>query len=469
MKILKSEKAVSEVVGYVIILSLTITGVAMIILVGVPSIYKLQDMANIKNVEQAFTVIDSRASNTLIGDSPIREINFNLGGGTVEVEPHNNSIGMESSINIRSKNNTFDISMPMGKVKYHLGERIVAYEGGGIWSKYPSGGSIMLSPPEFHYNGRTLTFPGITVNGNTSVQGGGKASILFKKNETLVLFPNTSMDPNRSNPLIYNISGKVYVNITSDYYDAWAEYAKNLFYTKVVTNSSKHTASVELMVVPADFGGWTDYTNTINLRGLPDNSTPLSNLSFKIVDNPPPANPFNSFNWQLTAHSGTKTLIFELKKGEDLTIGYRDTVNNPNNAEIWDLPNAFNVAGNSVEIDLLNESKMLTYTGTMVGTTDPCDNKMNPADLHNTDFSWDDRTINTTAGFNKQSLYNITQHYIYLMSKPNGDVTFRGCSPSFPANGHGPGAGSQMLIGYETAGGITFLHITKNTADVIIR
>ncbi len=151
----------------------------MIVLVGVPSIYKLQDMTAVKNAEQAFTLSGSQASGTLLGDAPQRVVNINPGGGVVTVEP--NGTGRESYVIIKSANNTFDITIPMGKVKYTYGDRIVAYEGGGIWSKYPSGGSVMLSPPEFHYDGRTLTLPVPTILGNASISGKGAGAVIFTK------------------------------------------------------------------------------------------------------------------------------------------------------------------------------------------------------------------------------------------------------------------------------------------------
>ncbi|MDO9098106.1 MAG: hypothetical protein Q7U60_08295, partial [Candidatus Methanoperedens sp.] len=133
MKLLKSEKAEAEVIGHVIILGITILGVSMIALYGIPAIYSLQDMANVKSVEQAFTVLDSRASRAILGESPLQITNINLGGGTLTVET--NSTGTKSYMVIKSKNDTFNVTIPMGKIKYQLGDRIVAYEGGGVWSK----------------------------------------------------------------------------------------------------------------------------------------------------------------------------------------------------------------------------------------------------------------------------------------------------------------------------------------------
>ncbi|MDP2844914.1 MAG: hypothetical protein Q8N79_02420 [Candidatus Methanoperedens sp.] len=113
MKLLKSEKAEAEVIGHVIILGITILGVSMIALYGIPAIYSLQDMANVKSVEQAFTVLDSRASRAILGESPLQITNINLGGGTLTVEPNGAS---PSYMVIKSKNDTFNFTIPMGKI-----------------------------------------------------------------------------------------------------------------------------------------------------------------------------------------------------------------------------------------------------------------------------------------------------------------------------------------------------------------
>jgi hypothetical protein len=237
MKFLSSEEAVSEVVGYIIVLSLAVTGVAVLMAAGMPSIFKLQDMANARNAEQSLTTLVSRANSVIIGSSPTQVIDMDLGGGILTVEP--NSTNSTSYMLIKSSNNSFNITIPMGKLRYSLGDRTVGYEGGGIWSKYPSGSSVMLSPPEFYYDGRTLTLHVITINGNANMAGKGKTRVTFKKNSTMVLFPNTIIDKNRTNPLNHSVNGKVYLNITSDFYDAWADYAKNLIYTTVNTDSAK--------------------------------------------------------------------------------------------------------------------------------------------------------------------------------------------------------------------------------------
>lgn len=463
MSISSSEKAISEVMGAMIILAITIIGISMITLAGVPYIFKIQDMANVRNAEQTFTIIDSQASKAFFGDNPVQMIDMNLNSGILEVQP--NGTGKESFIEINRKNITGDkIYLSMGKLKYRLDERIVAYEGGGLWSKYPSGGSVMLSPPEFHYDGRTLTLPVISMEGNASIGGKGAASVSFTKKETIQVYPNTSAGfISRVNPLDFNTSGKVFLNVTSEYYDAWADYARTMLYTRVNTSDSKKMAIIELTVVPNTLGRDTELTNPINLRGLPtDDDTPLENFTLNLQGDGG-NNPFTSFNWQLRATSGPRTLIIDLEKGKQIAIGYEDTGNSPSE-EVWNNINAFSLNGNFVNINLLDENINLTYdTNKIVGTAaGPCSKKIQNS-ANSDGFSWPSETINTTT---TKSLYGIIQHYLLLLSiQSNGDTSFIGCSP---AGKHGPEDGSTMMIDYNATGAITFLHITNNTVGVNI-
>lgn len=465
MKFLSSEKAVSEVVGYAIILGISITGVAMITLVGMPSIYKLQDMTVVKDVEQAFTLSSSKASSTLIGDAPMRMAKINLGGGTVTVEP--NGTGRESYIFIKSANNTFNITIPMGKVKYTYGDRIVAYEGGGVWSKYPSGGSVMVFPPEFHYDGRTLMLPVINVNGNATVGGKGTATVVFKKNSTLVQFPNTTINKTWTNPLNYSSTGVVYMNITSDFYDAWAEYARSLSFTRVNTSKTNRTTSIAFTVVPSDLGANTAINNPISFVGLSsDNNTPLDNFSFKI------SSAKNNLGWDIRAKSGTETLIFYLKDVNNwaignkvtLQIGYQDSSHTY--GETWLGDRIYTIQpDNFIYVDLLNKSINLTYKDiNNVGANSANQCKTTADQISGSDnptYSWGDPPISVNQN---QSLYNITQHYISKMAQ-EGDISFYKCSDS---HNNAPSSNSTMIMNYDASGTVTFFYASNNIADVSI-
>jgi len=474
---IRSDKAVSEVLGSALILGITVLAVSIILLYGLPNIQKLQNMATVKNVEQSFTVLDSHASRASIGGSPIQTVDMNLDGGSLAVMP--NGTGKESYMVISSDNNTFKIVQQMGKLRYRLDDRVVSYEGGGVWSQYPSG-STMLSPPEFHYNGQTLTLPIANISGDDSQGGKGVATISFKKNKMNILYP---VGGDKTNPLNYNQSGKILIDITSDYYDAWADYARSLLYARVIdTNKTTRTVHVELSVVPNGFGGATPVTNPVKMRGLPRNENPLKNFSLKVYPHPKSNGGLYPFNWDIRAKSGNKMLIFYIKMNPpnpaELTVGYQDYNVEPSLGETWGTSYyslQTDSVGEYVEINLLDKNVSLTYSGMTVGSTnsmsDPqnCKSPTGTAKITGANdpaLSWGGITINTTVNNNK-SLYNITEHYISKIAQEGG-ASFYQCSPN-NGNQHEPDVPPSVLVlNYDVTGDITYLYISDNRVNVDI-
>ena len=243
MTFIKSEKAASEVIGHVIILGLTITGIALITLVGVPSIIKLQDMSTVKNVEQAYTMLDSRVSQVALGSTPEQVIEVELQDGSMSVKPNSSSDQSYILFQFTSITGTENITIPMGKIVYRKGDRDVAYEGGGVWSKYPAG-SVMLSPPEFNYNGVTITMPVVNITGDLYIGGKGKVPLKFeKKGDVTILYPSGTY----TNPISTSVE-EIIITVKSEYYDAWADYFKSLTLTNV--SSYPDEKKVVVMLAP---------------------------------------------------------------------------------------------------------------------------------------------------------------------------------------------------------------------------
>ena len=165
MMFLKSERAAAEATGHVILLGMTVTGIAMITLSGGHSIVKLQDMMYSMDMEQAYTVLDARADQAAFGDAPQQIIDIALKGGYISAQP--NSSRAESYVLFEAGTDIPPVTIPMGKIIYRKEDREIASEGGGVWSRYPQG-SVMLSPPGFDYNGVTLNLRVINVSGNFS-------------------------------------------------------------------------------------------------------------------------------------------------------------------------------------------------------------------------------------------------------------------------------------------------------------
>ncbi|HIH43740.1 MAG TPA: hypothetical protein HA257_01240 [Candidatus Methanoperedenaceae archaeon] len=464
-KFIESSSGTTELVGHALLIGIAGAAIAVIVSMGMPAIEDFKSTAQNQKVEQSFTVFDSRVSKATLGESPLQVLEFDLGGGSVSVME--NSTTYPSYIIIRRINES-DILVPMGAVRYVLNSRVIGYEGGGVWSEYPNGNSLMLSPPEMHYNGETLTLPAITVRGNSSAGGKGSSAIrVSSAGDPVILYPNTTeiniggkWIRNRTNPIPL-AAGEVTLIIKSEFYKGWADFARRLIYTRVSTNSTNKTATITLLVVTPS-PGRVPITDPQIIRGLnPYNTEPLNNFSYHFENR---ANkPLNSMDWQLTVIQGTKKLIFHMQKklGPNeiiLNIGYQDTSKPGDNAETWQwnaAQSGFPIMGSGAneyfDIDLLNTSNTLEYSDVTVGATTPCTGKIVGSTRNDTAFTWS----GVTTGYNLP-IANVTQHYMQLMA-PNIDLD--NCAPASDPVDYST---STVNLGYDTAGGITFLHVTQN-------
>ncbi|RXG34692.1 hypothetical protein [Methanohalophilus sp. WG1-DM] len=454
-------KAVSSVIGILLMFALTVVSISAMMVYSVPAIDELKDNSKSQNVEQAFTILDSRMSKVALGESPLQTTSFSLMGGEVGV---NGEYSDNSNIRIviqNTTNSTPIVNCSLGTFEYTLDERKIAYEGGGVWSKYrENGGSVMVSPPEFHYNGETLTLPIMTINGSSSTSGEGEVNIaVTSDNRPFVLYPNTSISPSRTNPVT---SDKVYIYIESEYYDAWANYAESMTYTNAEKDDVNKTAIIELDVVPPM--GTTTLTNQIEI-GAVNASKTLPIYDFYMNLEAAGNQDLNPSNYEIKAISGTKTLIYSLSKsgGNDqleIEVTYKDKSVGSEYIEKWEGKDVFQVNNGESTVDFLNDSFMMKYAPPNQNGADP-------------DFSWNfsgdttelpDVVINSTN--TSFSLNNLTQHYLKLLTK-DGSVVFNINSPgnSDPVDYDT----SSVTIDYDVkAGGITYLHVTQNELEMDI-
>lgn len=472
-----SEKAVSAVVGILIILALTITSISVILLYGIPTINDMEDVANAQRVEQAFTVFDSRTSKVALGESPSQTTRFAIMDGAIEVNGNNASYNQSQIVVVcvdidadwysdfkqsqyrwrgwdgytnNSEMNEFNSSM--GSITYTKDDRRIGYEGGGIWSKYPNGKAVMISPPEFHYNGETLTLPIMMISGNEISSGNTKIDVTVSSdNIPVVLYPDTSTDPRRINPLN---SDKVLIYIKSEFYNAWADYANSLAYTSAETDDPNQTAIIELEVIPAM--GKDKLKQAIKIGAVdPDFDEPMYNFTLDLEARA--SQGLNPSNYQLSASSGTKTLTYTISKSggadqleieliyEELAIG--------GGVETWVGDGEFNVSGTqedqSASVDLLSTTLNMKY-----------DNK------DGDEFSWGNETSISIApdidysNDDSVPLNNLTQHYMKLITR-DGAVVFNLFQPgkSDPVDYDE----STITLYYEgMPGSITYLHVSRN-------
>jgi hypothetical protein len=308
----------------------------------------------------------------------------------------------------------------------------------------------MISPPEFHYNGETLTLPIMKIEGNEVFSGRTDVAVTVSSNNMpVVLYPDPS-STKKVNPLS---SDKVLIYIKSEFYTAWADYANSLTYASATTDDANQTAIVELEVLPEM--GKDQLKQTFKIGTLNDtNPAPMWDFRFNLEAKS--SQGLNPNNYQITATSGTKTLTYYVQKSANdrltIQVMYEDTAPN-GGTENWEgkdkTVDSFPITGSkedsSATVDLLSKSINMEYTES------------------NEDFSWPELYI-TESENETQSLYNVSQHYMKLLTM-DGSVIFNIQSPgkSDPVDY----SESTLTLLYDgMPGSITYLHVSRNDLTV---
>ncbi|MCU4140849.1 MAG: hypothetical protein MW690_000561 [Methanophagales archaeon] len=195
---------VSEVVGYLLILSITVCIISVIYAGGMPIIEQTRENAAFKSMENAFIAMQKSIEKVAFGQSPSLSFKLNLAKGSVSTKKVAGNITI-----IENSSHHIDF----GSIEYTLGSRKIIYENGAV-IEYSPGGSIIISePPIFfaNYTGKPHIFISvINVSGDFSA-GGGTTEMLFHQNDPIYIVYNRSLN-------------SVNISIRSSYAEAWSRF-----------------------------------------------------------------------------------------------------------------------------------------------------------------------------------------------------------------------------------------------------
>ncbi len=233
---IRSEKAVSEVIGMVMILSIMMLVIGAIMLVAVPMIESGKERARMDVAANSFLslqndieevvrgpiwVVDPKNVTDATGLGPSRMTEFELMDGTLTVLPN------MTDINYYITNTTiFKITIPPSNISFNANEETIIFENGAVIRKYEGGLPLMLSNPliNIYDNGAGLivvSIHAISINGTLSSTGGdgkGWAEIRLRNYNQTIEPEGSTGNSNRTSIIIY-----------SKYPEAW----KNFFDEKL--------------------------------------------------------------------------------------------------------------------------------------------------------------------------------------------------------------------------------------------
>jgi len=208
------EWAVSETVGFVIILGIIMSGIGLVTLYGYPALLERQADANIKNMEKTLIVLQTDVNTLAYKNVPYQETTIQVSGGTLSVAPHHS----EPYFNITVGANHTQF-FP-GKLRFisEDGGTIVLLENGGVIKRYPGiTGSVMIAEPRWYYDAptETLVITLINITGSNLAQTGiGTISMQLDPDNP----PRAQRIPVEGNEVYIKYKNDI---ASDDFYRAW--------------------------------------------------------------------------------------------------------------------------------------------------------------------------------------------------------------------------------------------------------
>ena len=246
-----SPRAQTNPLAVALLTGLVATGALTVVVFGGGVIDEVSNSAATERAAQEMTQFASETAAVALGGSDRRRVDFSATEGTLATQPDASWICIQNGSaaaadralvlpeSDKSTETCEDNRTAMGAAVYDTGDGRVAYEGGGVWKTEGDGNSRMVSPPEFHYRGETLTLPVVQLDGDVRASG---------PQIGLVATAGATDRVNISNPLPED-SGSVYVTVGSEFYQAWGRFIAERTDGRVVElDHDAETVTVELVV-----------------------------------------------------------------------------------------------------------------------------------------------------------------------------------------------------------------------------
>jgi hypothetical protein len=151
-----NDSAVSEVVGFMIIFGIMLTGIGLITMYGYPMLMQEQQNTNIRNMERNMIVLQNDLKSLTYKNVPYQETMLQVSGGTLSIARDGS---LKSKFNVDNGSTNLDFST--GGILYNSqdGTTTIALENGAVHTRmWSSEGSAMVSEPRWFYDAPTNTF-----------------------------------------------------------------------------------------------------------------------------------------------------------------------------------------------------------------------------------------------------------------------------------------------------------------------
>lgn len=244
-----NQRAVSEVLGYMLIMAIVIASISMVYMKVNSMVDNTSEMYISEGIRQSFKRILNVLTISTYGGAPLQSIQVELQGGTFW-------ISNETRVNVTAGN--ISIERYTGSLNYRYEGFLISLENGGVWENYYGYERAIEEPRIFihttiaknpSYSTRVVAV--VVINqlvGDVSVSGRGSVKLIF--NTTSV------------NVTAEDVGSVMNLTVTSPYAKLWYEFFETLpgdAYLDNSTNTARLSVYVDRIVI-------AEYTTEVSVE-----------------------------------------------------------------------------------------------------------------------------------------------------------------------------------------------------------
>lgn len=206
------ERAVSEVLGYVLVFSLVVSSVAIVSTTGFGQLENVRETEQMNNAERAFDLLAANMEDISQKGAPSRSTEMQLSDSHISVS---NTIEITfRGIDDDDSSNNFSESFDVRPIVYsgRASNTEVVYTGGAVFRTYPDSGVVLEEPSIIADDDRVVVPLIHTRSRAVQSRGGGTARIQATHAQTNLLVSDTD-----------STYETVFMNATSPRADLWVD------------------------------------------------------------------------------------------------------------------------------------------------------------------------------------------------------------------------------------------------------
>jgi len=212
---MRGDRAVSDLIAFVIVFSLIITSVGITYTYGLSTLNEYQEDEQKRNAERAFIALSDN-----LGDIEDRQVEgrsgeLRLSGGTISVQE-------DTRINVSAPNWNRSFR-GVGALTYEYEDTRIEYESGAVFRRDGDNRRVMLSEPEFQCSGShaVVSIVSLSESEETAYSSDGTAQVIAELDRRYLRYPL-----NRSTTASSDTASVDYVDVTVDSSktEGWSDY-----------------------------------------------------------------------------------------------------------------------------------------------------------------------------------------------------------------------------------------------------